>query len=269
MKKTDELEVISYRKLVQNILPQMLEVKIPLNEGRIYLALLLEPGVSASRLCEITGIPDSKVYGVIENALKLNMIEVQYGVPKTYRATAPAPFISELKSTLRNRYENSLKISEKIEAQLQEVWAKMNGEHTEDNGIEIAYVVKGTKNIISKMKEMLLSAKHEIMIILPDFSKFTTIREQLLEAKLRGAKIKIAMPQNGFDKLTEDSSRNFNLSVLSPQCCDTWLLLADGRLLTVSGMNSSNEMSAILTRDRVLVQMSEAYFDNPLCCFSP
>ena len=38
----------------------MLEVKIPLNEGRIYLALLLEPGVSASRLCEITG----KVVGV-------------------------------------------------------------------------------------------------------------------------------------------------------------------------------------------------------------
>ena len=114
------------------------------------------------------------------------MTEVQYGVPKTYRATAPAPFIAELKSALRNRYENGLKISENIEAQLQEVWTKMNGNHTEDNGIEIAYVVKGTKNIISKMKEILLSAKHEIMIILPDFSKFTTIREQLLEAKLRG-----------------------------------------------------------------------------------
>ena len=118
----------------------MLEVNIPLNEGRIYLALLLESGVPASRLCEVTGIPDSKVYGVIENALKLNMIEVQYGVPKTYRATAPAPFIAELKSALRNRYENGLKISENIEAQLQEVWGKMNGDHTEDNGIEIAYV---------------------------------------------------------------------------------------------------------------------------------
>ena len=116
------------------------------------------------------------------------------------------------------------------------------------------------------MKEILLSAEHEIMTILPDFSKFNTIREQLLEAKLRGAKIKIAMPRSGLVKMTGDNRRNFSLSVLSPQCGNIWLLLADGRLLTVSGMRSDNEISAILTKDRVLVQMSEAYFENPSCC---
>lgn len=269
MKEVDKLETVSYQKLIENILPQMMEVKIPLNEGRVYLALLLEPGAPASRLCEITGIPDSKIYSVVESALKLNMVEVQYGVPKTYKATAPTPFIAELRTILKNRYENSLKISENIEAQLQEAWTKANKDQTEDNGLEIAYVVKGAKNIISKMKEMLFSAKHEIMIILPDFSKFNSIREQLLEARLRGARIKMAMPKNGMDKLTDDYHRNFSLSVLSPQCGDTWLLLVDGRLLTVSGMNSSNDISAILTRDRVLVQMSEAYFENPSCCFRP
>jgi hypothetical protein len=69
-------------------------------------------------------------------------------------------------------------------------------------------------------------------------------------------------------KISDESARNFTISVLSPQCSETWLLLADGRLLTVSGTGIDNQVSGILTKDKVLVQMSKAYFENPSCCFS-
>ncbi len=268
MKTADKTGTVSYRKMIENILPQMLNVGIPLNEGRIYLALLLEPDISASRLCEITGIPDSKIYGSTENAVKLNMIEVQYGVPKTYRATPPSALMAEVKSLLKDRYENSISISESIEDRLQEIWIGMNEHLSADNGIEIAYVVKGAINIQSKMKEMIISAKHDIMAFIPDHGKFLTVREQLLEAKLRGVNIKLALPQEALKRLPDDSHKYFKLFALYPQCRGTWLLLVDERLLTISSMGSDAEISAILTRDRVLVQMSEAYFENPSCCFT-
>ena len=268
MKITNENSTVSYQKMVENVLPGMVNVGIPLNEGRVFIALILEPDISAYRLCEITGIPDSRIYGILENALKLNMIEVQFGVPKTYRATAPEPMIEQVKSKLKNRYETEIRISESLEDQLQEIWLKKNEQTSIESGIEVAYVVKGATNIVSKMKEMVHSANSEIMAILPDFTKFSSIREQLLEAKLRGADIKIALPDESLKKISDDSSRNFNISVLSPQCSETWLLLADGRLLTVSGKGIDNQVSGILTRDKVLVQMSKAYFENPSCCFS-
>ena len=268
MKTTDETETVSYQEMVKNILPGMMNVGIPLNEGKIYLALILAPGISASRLCEITGIPDSKIYGAIENAGKLNMIEVQYGVPKTYRASPPSALMTEVKSLLKDRFENEITISESVEDQLQEIWIRINENLSTDNGIEIAYVVKGAINIQSKMKEMISSSKHQIMTIMPDFARFLTIREQLLEARLRGVDIKLALPQEALKKLSDDSQKNFKLFALFPQCNGTWLLLADGRLLTVSSRGADTEISAILTRARVLVQMSIAYFENPSCCFT-
>ena len=268
MKTTDETGTVSYQKMVKNILPGMMNVGIPLNEGRVYLALLLEPDISAYRLCEITGIPDSKIYGILESAMKLNMIEVQFGVPKTYRATAPEPLIDEVRLRLKNRFENEITMSESVEDHLQEIWLRKNENLSNESVIEIAYVVKGATNIVSKMKEMILSANYELRIILPDFGKFSSIREQLLEARLRGASIKIALPREALKKISDESEKNFTMSVLTPQCSEIWFLLADERLLTVSGTGINNEISAILTRDKVLVQMSRAYFENPSCCYS-
>ena len=266
MTKKNHIDMISYSSLIEGVLPKMLEIGIPLNEGRVYLALLLEPSIPASRLCEITGIPDSKIYSILESATKLNMVEVQYGLPKTYRATAPAPLIMQVKSALKSRYENGIRVGESVEAQLQEVWTNVNKNAANENGLEIAYVVKGVVNIVSKMKEMIFVARRDVMIILPSLNLFASIHEQLVEAKSRGVHIRIAMPQKDLTKISSDTNA-FDISILSQQCCDTWLLVADGRLLTVSKGALEHETSAILTKDRVLVQMSEAYFENPSCCF--
>ena len=260
-------DTVSYASLLEDLLPRMIEIGLPSNETKVYLALFVEPNIPASRISEVTGIPDSKIYSLLENAARMNMIEVQYGVPKLYRTANPPYFLSKVRDRLKERFENDISTCDLVEAKLHDLYSRMEQEQGGEEGIEIAYVVKGEGNIISKMKEMALSARKYITAILPDRKLFSVIREALLEAKLRGAEIKIALPEEAYGELKrKETDQLLAIHTLTPQCSDTWFIVADGRILNVSRSTSDESVSAILTRDRILVQMAEAYFDNPICC---
>lgn len=256
-----------FQSLTEKVFPKMLELGIPSYESKSYLALLIEPGIQASRICEITGIPDSKIYGVLDNAARMNMVEVQHGVPKLYRATSPASLLSNVKEGLKERFAAGMIMSDELEARLHEIYTKRNKTTRAGEGLEIAYVVNGEGNIVSKMKEMIFVARKQITLILPRKKLFGALRESLLEAKVRGVEIRLAVPEGVHNEFEEKGEGElFAFRVLTEECCDTWLLVADGRLLNVSDATSDSSVSAILTKDRVLVQMAEAYFDSPLCC---
>ena len=260
-------ETVSYASLLESVLPGMLAVGLPPNEMKVYLALFVEPNIPASRISEVTGIPDSKIYGLLDNATRMNMIEVQYGVPKLYRAANPPYFLSKVRDGLKERFEKDISTCDMIEATLHDLYSRMDQKHGDEEGMEIAYVVKVEGNIVSRMKEMALSAREYITAILPDRKLFMVIRGALLEAKLRGAEIRIALPEEARGELKKkDEDELFTIRTLSPQCNDTWLIVADGRILNVSRSTADASVSAILTRDRIMVQMAEAYFDSPICC---
>ncbi len=261
------IDTVSYAHLLESLLPGMIEIGLPSNESKVYLALFVEPNIPASRISEVTGIPDSKIYGLLENAARMNMIEVQYGVPKLYRTANPPYFLSKVRDRLKERFQNDISACDLVEAKLHELYSRMDQKQGNGDGIEIAYVVKGEGNITSKMKEMASSAREYITAMLPNHKLFNAIREPLLEAKLRGTEIRIAVPEEAYEELKKKATDQLlAIHTLTPKCSDTWFIIADGRILNVSRSTSDESVSAILTRDRILVQMAEAFFSNPICC---
>ncbi len=260
-------ETVSLASLMKVVFPKMLELGLPAYESKVYLALLMEPNSQASRICELTGIPDSKIYSVLENAARRYMIEVQYGVPKLYRSSGPPVFLARVRESLSERYGTYLRIADELEARLQKLHELKSGRIDENGGMEIAYVVRGEGNIISKMKEMISSARTRVTLILPEEKYFRALRQKLLEARARKVVVRIAMPVLSVEVLENaGEEKYFDFARLTEECCDVWLLVSDGRLLNVSGRVSDSEVSSILTQDKNLVQMADAYFDSPSCC---
>jgi sugar-specific transcriptional regulator TrmB len=63
---------MSVKKVVarDRIVSRLKELDLPTHEALVYLTLLSNPNVSASVLCQETGIPDSKIYYALEGLAK-------------------------------------------------------------------------------------------------------------------------------------------------------------------------------------------------------
>src|SRR5438093_13643835 len=77
--------------------------------ARTLVALLENPGAPASRLCEITGIPDSKIYQALDDLDRnWNLIEVRKGTPSRHKALGVEQIITNLREIAENEHTRRL-----------------------------------------------------------------------------------------------------------------------------------------------------------------
>jgi len=131
--------------------------------------------------------------------------------------------------------------------------------------LEIAYIIRGQKNIINRMKALIETARKEITIFIAHPEVFRGLKESLIEAKeKRGVKLNIAVTQEAFEK--GDSSYLGKIRLLRCSVDSLGMLISDMKtLLTVSDWMAG---AALLTQDQNLIMVTKDYFDSPSCCTS-
>jgi len=222
-----------------------------------FLALLSRPYASATTICNEAGIPDSKVYYALEELRSKGMITVQFGTPNLYKALSPREALMNLKQQLTQEHaERTQKIDDLVQ-RLEAVRSKMQG----SDEMELAYIIKGPKNVVGKMNELITNAKKDITVLMSDPHTLEQIKETLLKAEKRRVKVSLAAPlaqikKKGLDQIGD-------VKRLHCECC---VLVVDQRtLLAVSYWRSEN-MHAMMTQDRSLITMTLQNFGNPACC---
>ena len=247
----------------EQIVARLRELELPTHEASIYVTLLMHPNIAASVLCKETGIPDSKIYYALEGLSKKGMLLVQKGNPNIYLPVSPKEAIANLKNKLTESLEEKLKEADVLVDMLTPIYD--SAEKLED--LEVAYIIRGQKNIINRMKALIENARKEITIFISHPAVLNSLKNAMIETKeKRKIKLNVAMTQEVFEK--EDSS---NLGEIRIICCvaeqsldSLGMIISDMKtLLTVSDWMGE---AAMLTQDQNLVRIAKDYYDSPSCC---
>ncbi|MDG6989186.1 MAG: TrmB family transcriptional regulator [Nitrososphaerota archaeon] len=171
------------------------------SEIKAYVALLKGGTMTASDVSREARIPYSKVYDALESLHRRGWVEEQKSRPIVYTAKPPDTALEEL----RARQETERK--EKEQTALEELMGiyVSRGEQEKPD----IWIMRGTNEILSRVKNLLLNCRAELLIALPSqLAPFTDRIEPLLATlKEKGVKCLILtspdLPQGAADQLAK------------------------------------------------------------------
>jgi sugar-specific transcriptional regulator TrmB len=236
---------------------------LPSHEALVYLTLLMHPNLTAGALCTETGIPDSKIYYALDGLSKRGVITVQRGNPNIYQPVPPKDAIANLKQQLTENFNEKIREADALIDML----APIHETAEKPGQLEVAYIIRGQKNMINRMKTLIEAAQREVTIFVAVPEVFSGLKASLLDAKdKRRVKLNLALTREVYE--SGDCSGLGEIRLL---CCSIdqsisslGMLISDMKtLLTVSNWG---EETAMLTQDPNLIRATRDYYDSPTCC---
>ena len=162
--------------------------------------------------------------------------------------------MSNLKQQLVEGFNKQISQAESLVDSLSPIFESVEGK----DEIELAYVIRGRRNIARKMNELITSSKKEVLAMIYDDDLWDELSSSITKVS-DNVEAKIAAPR----KLLKSPilQGNAESRILK---CNINMVISDMRMLiTVSSWE--NEV-AIMTNDKALMTISQEYFENPKCC---
>lgn len=170
-------------------------------EVKIWTALLSRGIATAGELSDISNVPRSRSYDVLESLEKKGFAIMKLGKPIKYIAVQPEEVIKRVKKSVKESADSKLKhlslVREEGLFRDLELLFKQGIEHIDPTSL--AGAIKGRENIYVHLDTMLQNARSSVIILsTPEgvLRKFDKLRLRLKKLKDRGVKIKIATPFN-------------------------------------------------------------------------
>ena len=170
-------------------------------ESKLWVALLSRGVSTAGELSDISNVPRSRAYDVLESLEKKGFIIVKIGKPIKYLAVPPAEVIARVKKLVQEEAEQKDKLLSQLKNS--EVLSELSSLHAE--GIKLVDPTdhsgafrgrdKGYEHLLSLIK----SAKKSITIMTSKEGaerKYNLLAASLKKAAKNGLKIKFILPQN-------------------------------------------------------------------------
>ena len=152
------------------------------SEVKAYVALLRGGTMTASDVSREARIPYSKVYDALESLHRRGWVEEQKSRPIVYTAKPPDTALEELKS----RAETERREREQVALEeLMGIYVSRGESEKPD-----IWIMRGTSEILSRVKNLLLNCRTELLIALPPQIFSFTERIEPLMAALREKGVK-------------------------------------------------------------------------------
>ncbi len=189
------------KMIVQESLLKKLRMAFDLNiyEVKIWAALLSRGIASAGELADISGVPRSRSYDVLETLEKKGYVLMKLGKPIKYIAVKPEEVIRRVKKSLEDKALEQVKDLEKVHEtpvyKEMELLYKQGIEKVE--ATDMSGLLKGRKNIQDHLKTLVGDAEKSLTIVTTHngfIRKTDSLKTALKRAKERGVKIRIAAP---------------------------------------------------------------------------
>lgn len=192
------------------------EFNLNIYEVKIWTALLTRGISTAGELADISGVPRSRCYDVLESLEKKSFIIMKIGKPIKYIAVKPNEVLERVKKGVNEEMDRQLKLIEGIKGT--EIFDELNLLHK--SGIEhfdsadLSASIRGRADINFAMKNMMKNAKDSITIATTQesFRRHVNLVKNIVpELKKRDVKLNIIGPYegdvakklNGFAKFTD------------------------------------------------------------------
>ena len=248
--------------LVKNEMISKIKDYFDLNiyETKVWLALLGKGVASAGEIAEISGVPRSRTYDVLESLEKRGFALMKLGKPVKYIAVKPNIIIEKLKTnTLKNADEKIKTISK-----LRETTEYKELEQLYNVGIEpvkqedISGSVRGKSTIYNHVKELLENANKEIIICTSTTEILNKSRFfSLLLDRLKKANIKMKIALSGDEKDVKKINNKFRIKAKKIDV-DTRFFIADNEQVLFIISNSA------MPDEEIAVWLNTPFFASSL-----
>lgn len=168
-------------------------------EVKVWTALLSRGVAPAGELSDISSVPRSRSYDVLESLEKKGFVIMKLGKPIKYLAVKPEDILKRVQGKVREDAESQLVMLEKVKEQ--QLYREL--ELLYKQGIEkvdptdMCGAIKGRKNINDQIKGMIENAEKTITIVTTakGFArKVEHFHPLLKKASARGVRVRIASP---------------------------------------------------------------------------
>ncbi|MFH0711969.1 MAG: helix-turn-helix domain-containing protein [archaeon] len=184
-------------------LVKKLKVYFDLNiyETKVWLALLSKGISSAGEIAEISGVPRSRTYDVLESLEKRGFVIQKLGKPVKYIAVKPEIVIEKLKNNTTQNAEEKIKTLSSLKntteyKELQELH-RTGFEPIKNH--ELSTSIKGRSNLYLQMRAVMESAEKTIHLISSAYelnSKQKMFKDIFTKLKKRKVDIKVIISDN-------------------------------------------------------------------------
>lgn len=152
-------------------------------ETDVYLALIENGTMTAVEVSKQASVPYSKVYGVLNGLVEKGWVQVEHGRPSKYFPKSPV----EAFSVAKLRFVDKLKSWEQIvSGELQALYERREFHERPD-----IWILRGERNILTKLEEMLGKVKNELMVAAPSFARSLANAVLPMFLRLQGSNVKI------------------------------------------------------------------------------
>lgn len=168
-------------------------------EARVWAAMLSKGVATAGELADMSNVPRSRSYDVLESLEKRGFIIMKLGRPIKYIAVKPEEIVKRVKKVLKEKADEEIKSVDSIQGT--DVYSELNllFKHGIENvdPTNIAGSFKGRNNVYDHILTLLSNATKEVIIAtsvdgLP--RKLEFMKSTLRKLHNNGVEIKIASP---------------------------------------------------------------------------
>ncbi len=168
-------------------------------EVKIWTALLSKGIATAGELSDMSNVPRSRSYDVLESLEKKGFIMVKLGKPIKYLAIKPQEIITRVKDRINEKTVEKLGMIDNVRAT--ETYEELNQLYT--NGIanvdinELSGAMRGRQSVYSQISAMLGKAKSSVVIMTTEkglIRKRDLLKNAERKLKAKKIKVKIAAP---------------------------------------------------------------------------
>jgi HTH-type transcriptional regulator, sugar sensing transcriptional regulator len=173
-------------------------------EAKIWTALLSRGVSTAGELSDISNVPRSRSYDVLESLEKKGFIIMKIGKPIKYIAVPPKEVLERVKKNVKEEADKSVRMLEEIKDT--QILNDLTALH--EQGVElvepndITGALKGRDNLHNQLIMMVKEAETSIVLVASKDGikrKMDVLFRHLKKAKERGVEIKISAPVNKSD----------------------------------------------------------------------
>jgi sugar-specific transcriptional regulator TrmB len=185
----------------ERLLGKLREFGLNSYEAKIWMALLSRGISSAGELSDISSVPRSRAYDVLESLEKKGFIVMKIGKPIKYIAVKPQEVVERVKKKVRDDAERQAKVIDELKED--EVLKELDVLYSKGVEViepsELSGALKDRQNYYHTMNTMINNAQESIEILTTEqglIRKSESLKRCLERAAKRGVKVRIAAPVN-------------------------------------------------------------------------
>jgi len=221
--------------IVQEQFLKKLRVIFDLNiyEAKVWAALLSRGSASAGDLADISGVPRSRSYDVLESLEKKGFVIMKLGKPIKYLAIQPEEIVKRSKRKVEDKAKEDMDNLENVKGT--DLFNELNLLYSQGidkvDPAEMAGMLKGRKNIYDHMKSVITNTNKSLTIVTTSEGlarKADALKSALRKAGARGVKIRIAATALPKGNVLEGLKDVADIKSLE-QATSARFLIADGK----------------------------------------